>query len=256
VKCNEAEEILSAYADGEIHGRKAANLKAHLAECRNCSERLEALLIIQNKLRDMAGIKSTGIDISDAVMSSLPVQKRVYLPRLAWGLASILMIAVATYLSIPGTKQSNIVNPPVVVKLQEKHYPKPTKLVTTIQPDGVLPSGNHKITERRTPSRIIHGTGYHKHKSDVTRPKPIQTAQQIPTPDTEPITPVRVATKSQVIDGVTETTIEVTAGSLTMLRAKSNNIEIARDDNAMIVERPPLEVRRSNSSVHTGISGG
>ena len=53
MKCGEVEELLSAYADGEIGGRTAAEVRMHLAGCGSCSDRLEALEVLQSKLGEM-----------------------------------------------------------------------------------------------------------------------------------------------------------------------------------------------------------
>lgn|GEM_PF-6003460 len=256
MKCSEVDELLSAYADGEVNGCKVTDLKAHLDECIICSQHLEVLHMLQDRLRCTTSIETAGIDVSNAVMSSLPVQKRTYLPRLAWGMASILIVAVVIWLSDPGIKQRNILNPPIIVKLPIKHYPKPNRLATITLPDKALSARKYKFSDLKKLSRNTHKTGYHKNKSGISEPIAIHTAQQTPAPDAEPYIPIRVAVKSRVINGVTVTTFEVTSGSLIVLGAKPKDIEIHCDDKARLVERPPLKVEQDNSPIDLGIFGG
>lgn len=238
MKCDEVEEMLSAYADGEIGGHKAAEVRTHLAGCESCSDRLEALEVLQSKLGEMMSERLKGLDISDAVMASLPVRGRPVLPRLAWALAGMVIVAVVCWQSVPRmdrphTKKAQVaVNAPV--KRDEKHRaPKPWR-----------------------PYETVSIAGSAKHKPGVRRPGFAHAPEQERAPQAEPTGPIQVVTNSKTVDGTTETTIEITAGALMLSRTKTTEVEIARDDSAATIERPPLEVVKNGPPAEAGVTGG
>jgi len=53
MKCNEARKVLSAYADGEIEGQMASELRLHTEQCASCKAQLEALGVLHTKLNEI-----------------------------------------------------------------------------------------------------------------------------------------------------------------------------------------------------------
>lgn len=93
MKCEEIRENLSAYADGELHGEARHKVEAHVRACPACSARLNALLMLQDKLREGLPEVAQAPDIADAVMASLPVTERRAARRSYWRLAWVVPIA-------------------------------------------------------------------------------------------------------------------------------------------------------------------
>ncbi len=258
MKCDEVEEMLSAYADGEIGGHKAAEVRTHLAGCESCSDRLEALEVLQSKLGEMMSERLKGPDVLDAVMASLPVRGRPVLPRLAWVFAGIAMAAIVCWQSVPRMDRPHTKKAQVAVNVPVKHYEehKGVSPVSGAKPAMPVSDEKHRAPKPWRPYETVSTAGSGKHKPGVRRPGFAHAPEQERAPQAEPTGPIQVVTNSKTVDGTTETTIEITAGALMLLRTKTTEVEIARDDNAATIERPPLEVVRNSPSAEAGVTGG
>lgn len=104
--CDQMEELIAAYADGELQGEQKQQLEAHLAECPHCAELYREYLAISKALAGCE--KRAPEDLCDKVMQTIreqntaPVKQTrgIRLGRAAgWigvGVAAMLCISVAS----------------------------------------------------------------------------------------------------------------------------------------------------------------
>ena len=174
-------------------------------------------------------------------MASLPMRGRPVLPRLAWVLAGLVIAAVVCWQFVPRmdrphTKKAQVaVNAPL--KRDEKR--KELRLVPGTKPGAPLSDGKHRAP-----------------RPSVTRPEFVQVPKRERAPQAEPTGPIQVVAESKTVNGTTETTIQITAGSVIVSRTRTTEVEIARDDSAAAIERPPLEVVKNSPSAEAGVMGG
>lgn len=104
--CDQMEELIAAYADGELQGEQKQQLEAHLAECPHCADLYREYLALNEALACCE--KRAPEDLCDKVMQTIHQQNAVPVkqPRgirlgraAGWigvGVAAMLCISVAT----------------------------------------------------------------------------------------------------------------------------------------------------------------
>ncbi len=101
--CDEILEMLDEYADGELDSKSAKLVKKHISTCLGCHEQLEAITLINTRIREAADLSAAVPDLSDSVMAALPELRRAPVGRfrLVWGACAALVIAFAVWAYSP-----------------------------------------------------------------------------------------------------------------------------------------------------------
>jgi hypothetical protein len=69
LKCRQAQQLLSAYLDGELAAAQAAALETHLAACSACRQELEALRALSESLGEILRRVEPPADLLDRIMA-------------------------------------------------------------------------------------------------------------------------------------------------------------------------------------------
>lgn len=93
MKCDD--ELLSAYADGELAGGEKAEIERHLAECERCRRTVESLMALQSAVADTLVETIEPMDMADSVMMLLPASKKHSALRPVWALAAATCLVIA-----------------------------------------------------------------------------------------------------------------------------------------------------------------
>jgi hypothetical protein len=248
MKCAEVTEMLSAYADGEIGGRRAAELRVHIAQCDSCRAQLEALGALQSRLTEMMGEPMEATDVSDLVMASLPARTTPRPVRWGWvGAAACLLILLGAWLMLSPRQNQQMA----------KHVPKAPPRVH-VSPKRSVPGGSAPVivqAPEKTPARPRHvvrrivliPTRHPRHRPLPARQQPIQRPDPLETP--------RLVVASRTVDGRVETTVAVNFRSLTLSQVKTTVINLPPNEDAATA-RPALEVIENSPAATMGQYGG
>ncbi len=73
MKCKNMDELLSAYANGELTVEQLATADTHLAGCKDCREKLAGYRDVRRRLETLRGVPSAP-DITTAMMSRIKLK--------------------------------------------------------------------------------------------------------------------------------------------------------------------------------------
>jgi len=187
--------------------------------------------------------------MSDQVMASLPVRRKPMRSRWAWALvAGALLIVIGLHW---------VLAPNVAMHETPKLAKSTPKLFTPKQPVQVNKNALAKaLSEPEAPKRRIAlvPKGRHQWSNHMVQ------HQQVPKlrkPVRQPELPkvYRVAMRNERIGARVETTIMVTVGDAVLCRTKLTTIDLPSNKDAD-VERPPLEVNRTDNAAVMQRNGG
>ena len=247
MKCSEVSELLSAYADGEVSGREAARLKAHIEQCDACRAELEALGALQSRLTEMMGEPMEGTDVSDLVMASLPARRRPLFLRWAWvGAAACLLALIGLRLMLPTghsrrTPQRTTTSRPAHM-VPARSVPKhPAPVVAK------KPGERHEVIRRP----VVVYRPHPRHRT-IRQYRPLRQPDQ---PQALPETAQLVVT-NKVFDGRVERTLKMKLGNMTLCRTRVTEVTLAPNEDAATIVRPALEVIENRPAETLGQYGG
>lgn len=243
MKCNEIETLLSAYADGEVTKADAARIRAHVAQCRSCAAKLEALNVLQSKLREVMNEPVEGIDYSDIVMAYLPAKTSNTPRRWVWALAAAVVAVVLWRITMPVSYQPKVQN--VITKRPIAPQPKVVKHEQdTLEKAPVIA----RKTEKKAPKRFYAKAqmGHRHHHIE-----PIIVKQESDNQLSE-YTPIEVSIGIRA----NGTSVELRTGSAVVPQPIRTEIEIQPNKNAASIVRPPLEVVRNSTAPPAKTVGG
>ncbi|MGD2044151.1 MAG: zf-HC2 domain-containing protein [Acidimicrobiia bacterium] len=94
-------ELISAYLDGEVHGRELASLMEHLSSCGKCTAELEQMQRVRSAIRSLPVLELPAGIVSEADAEVIPLHRN----RGMWvGVAAAvvaIVIAVAALVTPP-----------------------------------------------------------------------------------------------------------------------------------------------------------
>ena len=111
-KCDEVQELISAYVDGESSDPETSVLFFHLGECPHCREFLKSVLQLQSVLRE----NELPVKIEAPPMTT-SLWKRRFVVSYPIAAAVALVMLVSSFLL-----SSRMIQPPVTIKNTQTEY--------------------------------------------------------------------------------------------------------------------------------------
>ena len=111
-KCDEVQELISAYVDGESNDPETSLLFFHLGECPHCREFLKSVLQLQSLLRE----NEPSVKIEARPMTT-SLWKRRFAVSYPIAAAVALVMLVSSFLL-----SSRMIQPPVTIKNTQTEY--------------------------------------------------------------------------------------------------------------------------------------
>ncbi|MCP2520916.1 zf-HC2 domain-containing protein [SCandidatus Aminicenantes bacterium Aminicenantia_JdfR_composite] len=106
MKCEEFEEILSLYIEGEISGKIKTNLEKHLQECSNCKSFLTSMLDIKKTLSNFPELEVSNNLIENILRKTKPKKGiSLIIPYLEPALATLAALIIIISLLIPHSQK-------------------------------------------------------------------------------------------------------------------------------------------------------
>ena len=254
MNCSEVTRRLSAYADGELEGREKADVRSHVAKCVACAKRLEALEVLQTRMKEslLQPVEAPDMTESMMVFRESCSRNRGLLSRWACGVAAVCVVAaVAIYLTVLSPRPARVV-------FRDKGVPKQQKRVAAVKPGEerytvgsvgtrpVTPPVVAKQRQIRSFKRVARKIPASGHKTRIAPPpRPADLALVEPKRESAPSVTIRMTERPlPAYDGLTRRAIVMTVmlngGASLSVRETVVNSLPADPDAAQIV-RPPLE---------------
>jgi anti-sigma factor RsiW len=99
MQCEESKRILDAYVDNEVDVMQSVAVEEHLAQCPDCSRKLEARRALRNAIQDSNLRYAAPPELARSVRKSLRLPaERTSTPRWQWFKAAFVGFATATVL--------------------------------------------------------------------------------------------------------------------------------------------------------------
>lgn len=98
MRCQEMEEILSAYANHELKPDQQEQVERHLAGCARCREKLAEYHLVRQQMETLKEVPSAP-DIEEAVMSKIKSFNPPEKPFKIWGKRALVLVPVAVILA-------------------------------------------------------------------------------------------------------------------------------------------------------------
>ena len=255
---------------GDVCRPEDVDLEKHLAACPQCRKRLNALELLQSKIRDGLRLPIESPDMTDAVMSLLPVSSKqvVWRRTWVWAAAACLLtaIAVGVYFRTPkpvGTEKMVIRRPAVVSPNPAPPVHIASKKLDTVGPES--PSGGLKTPRIRVsdnprtapgPRRIVRSESPAIKASKEKLPSaivPLETAR---------LSSMQAWAEedSSYSDGRerrSRLVVSISIGNIKIREMKENIVlPIGQNPDAESIERPPLQVAARKDSRSFVLPGG
>ncbi len=96
MKCEQVEQLLDQYLDGELGDAEGALLREHVEECHGCAARFGTVLAAVEGLEQMPELRAPS-GLTAAVLAGLPeIETAAIAPRMGWalGLAGAVLTAL------------------------------------------------------------------------------------------------------------------------------------------------------------------
>ncbi|HOY65470.1 MAG TPA: anti-sigma factor [Candidatus Ozemobacteraceae bacterium] len=119
----EREELLSRYIDGDLGAQESAEMRRHIATCRECQEMYHETTRREKAVRDTLAAVITAMPLRESVMKrilaerlapeSAPKTERPAgsrSPILAWALALVIVVAASAMLYLTATNRAQVRN--------------------------------------------------------------------------------------------------------------------------------------------------
>lgn len=184
MKCSDVRERLSAYADGEIQGRERADIEEHVRQCGDCSRLLASMHALQWRLTETLSETVEPVDITDSVMSLLPVrrQRAKYRWTWAWAAGACLLAALATGLHLWTAKSTDV---------DHKVAKRPSELQSVPAPTREPENGESVIRSSSPPKPVCEaeGTGMEDEGVPTDQKLPGSRRRQAPPRKPDPVKP-------------------------------------------------------------------
>ncbi|MCE5197756.1 MAG: zf-HC2 domain-containing protein [Armatimonadota bacterium] len=250
MKCVEIRKMLSAYADGEIKGRTASELQAHVAQCDLCRAEMKTMDVLQSKLREMMSEPVEAVDVSNYVMSQLTSRQATRISMFRWigvgaAMCFVVLLLVCLFLASSSTERATmriVQNPPRRHITKVQHDPPPQRKII------VTPIEHHRCVERVAK---LHAPRpyYHRHirRQHVADRRPIQDWKS---PETMHLAITSSATADRI-----EKTISVKLGDINLCQAKVTQVNLQPNEDAASITRPELEVVENRGAAMNQIGG-
>ena len=254
MNCSEVTRRLSAYADSELEGRGKEDVGAHVAKCAACAKRLEALEIMQARVREslLQPVESPDMTESVVMLLPAPTRRKSVASRWAWGVAAVCVVAaVAIYLVVLSPRSNNVVlrdrgvpkqqKRVVAVKPGEKHYGTGIGATRPVDPPIVA-----KQRPTREPKRLVKRIPTSGHKTRIApAPRPAGLALVEPKRESAPTVTIRMTERPlPASDGQTRRALVMTVtlnGRASLSVRETVVTSLPPDPDAAQIVRPPLK---------------
>lgn len=130
MNCIECEDLLAAYATGDLQGERAEACSLHLEECRSCRESLEFYVALVNSIADSPAVETTAIESANLYELLRKIDlPSPYQPRRTWryllerialaamSIVAFVVIALSTWAVRSGRVSLSALTSPIVIVL-------------------------------------------------------------------------------------------------------------------------------------------